>query len=122
MDERQIGMLKYHCKRWLKYFETHDKDRCLEEYICRRKLVDEYWSFGLKMDTFKSLEESYLRRHNLKVLDTHDYSKMLDGETDIQNVGNAMFSCWASITHWTYDALTGFDPKFFKKCFRKISG
>jgi len=101
MDEQQLAKLKYHCTRWLKYFEIHDKEQCFKAYICRDKTPEEYESFGLVMDCFESYDEN---------------------STDPQIIGNGLFSKWRYLTHWAYDTFAEFNPDDFVKFFRKIVG
>lgn len=101
MDENQLKLFKYHCSRWLKYFETHEKEHCFRAYICRDKLPDEYRSFGLVMNCIDTIEE---------------------GTTDSQIIGNGLFSKWRYITHWANNSFEEFDKEFFIMCFRKIVG
>jgi len=101
MDEKQLRKFKHHCRRWLKYFETHNREECFVSYVRRYKTPDDYESFGLEMDCFKSYDEN---------------------STDPQIIGNGLYSYWRYITHWAYDTFTDFDPEGFMKYFRKIVG
>jgi len=100
---------------WLKKFQA-DK-RQVWQIFDDVKFSDECFKLGFQMDCGNSFTEQYGQE---ALSDLEKLQGIIDNVTDIQLIGNALFSQWRYFNHWSYSPPEAKDIKWFVILFLKL--
>ena len=108
--------IHWFAEKWYSIFEEPPKNA---GHVFEDELGNECAALGFEMDCGQSFDKKYSKGEPFNRAES--FERVIDSVDDIWILGNAIFSNWRRITHWSFArGFTGENRAWFLSAFRRL--